>query len=60
MPKITIILSVLFVAVAVGVCAAAESPRQLHYYCLSGYKYCPSVMQCVPLDYPCASRVRRR
>jgi hypothetical protein len=58
MRKITIILSLLFLAVAFGV-AAAQSPRQLRYYCFPGFKYCPTVMQCVPLDYPCPNRARR-
>jgi len=57
MRKITIILSLLFLAVAFGV-ANAQSPRG--YYCLSGFKFCPTVMQCAPLDYPCANRARRR
>ena len=57
MRKITIILSLLFFAVAFGV-ANAQSPRG--YYCLSGFKFCPTVMQCVPLNYPCPNRARRR
>ena len=57
MRKITIILSLLFFAVAFGV-ANAQAPRG--YYCLSGFKFCPTVMQCVPLDYPCPNRARRR
>ena len=57
MRKITIILSLLFLTVAFGV-ANAQSPRG--YYCLSGFKFCPTVMQCVPLDYPCPNRARRR
>jgi hypothetical protein len=52
MRKTIITLSLLFLAVASGICEAAQTPRQ-RYYCLSGFKYCPTVMQCVPLDYPC-------
>jgi hypothetical protein len=53
MRKTIIILSLLFLATTSGICEAAQSPRQLRYYCLPGFKYCLSVRQCVPRGYPC-------
>jgi hypothetical protein len=52
MRKTTIALSMLLLAIASGICEAAQSPRQ-RAYCLPGFKYCLSVMQCVPRGYPC-------